>query len=73
MDVELGADTRAQPPEAPPLGGVPIVRFAGIAVDGLEDLRNLVRDRRPGDTVSVLYLRNGEAHATSATLGPRID
>ena len=50
-----------------------IVRFAGIAVDGLEDLRNLVRDRRPGDTVSVLYLRNGEAHATSATLGPRID
>jgi hypothetical protein len=50
-----------------------IVRFAGTAVDGLEDLRTLINDRRPGDTVSVLYLRDGDAHATSATLGPRID
>ena len=50
-----------------------IVRFAGAAIDGLEDLRTLVRDRRPGDTVAVLYLRDGEAHATSAALGPRID
>jgi len=50
-----------------------IVRFAGSTVDGLEELRTLIRDRRPGDTVSVLYLRAGEAHATSATLGPRTD
>jgi len=50
-----------------------IVRFAGIAVDGLEELRILIRDRKPGDSVAVLYLRNGEAHSTSATLGPRID
>jgi hypothetical protein len=50
-----------------------IVRFAGIAVDGLEELRILIRDRKPGDTVPVLYLRNGEAHSTSATLGPRSD
>jgi hypothetical protein len=50
-----------------------IVRFAGIAVDGLEELQTLIRERRPGDTVSVLYLRAGEAYTTSATLGPRLD
>ena len=46
-----------------------IVRFAGLSVDGLEELRTLIRDRHPGDTVSILYLRAGEAHTTSATLG----
>jgi len=50
-----------------------IVRFAGTAVEGLEELRALIRDRKPGDNVAVLYLRNGEAYATSATLGPRLD
>jgi len=50
-----------------------IVRFAGTAVDGLEALRTLIRDRKPGDSVSVLYLRNGEARSTSAILGPRTD
>jgi peptidase M28-like protein/PDZ domain-containing protein/PA domain-containing protein len=50
-----------------------IVRLAGTAVDGLEELRALIRDRQPGDTVPVLYLRDGEAHSTSATLGPRSD
>ena len=50
-----------------------IVRFAGTTVDGLEELRALIRDRQPGDTVSVLYLRAGEAQTTSATLGPRTD
>jgi putative serine protease PepD len=50
-----------------------IVRVAGIAVDGFEGLRTLIRDRKPGDRVSVLYLRAGEPHLTSATLSPRID
>jgi Peptidase family M28/PDZ domain len=50
-----------------------IVRFAGTTVDGLEELRALIRDRQPGETVSVLYLRAGEAQTTSATLGPRTD
>src|SRR5262249_13209359 len=50
-----------------------IVRFAGAGVDGFDELRALIRDRKPGDSVSVLYLRDGEEHATSATLGPRID
>jgi Zn-dependent M28 family amino/carboxypeptidase len=50
-----------------------IVRFGGSAVDGLEELRALIRERQPGETVSVLYLRAGDAHTTSATLGPRTD
>jgi len=50
-----------------------IVRFAGTTVDGLEELRALIRARQPGDAVSVLYLRAGEAQITSATLGPRTD
>jgi len=50
-----------------------IVRFAGVAVEALEELRTLIRDRKPGDSVPVLYLRDGEAHSTSATLGPRIE
>jgi Iap family predicted aminopeptidase len=50
-----------------------IVRLAGVSVAGLEDLRAVIRARRPGDTVSVLYLRDGEPFTTSATLGTRID
>jgi aminopeptidase YwaD len=50
-----------------------IVRIAGTLIDGLEDVRTLLRERRPGDTVGVLYLRDGEAHATMATLGARAD
>jgi membrane-associated protease RseP (regulator of RpoE activity) len=50
-----------------------IVRLAGTSVAGLEDLRAVIRARQPGDTVSVLYLRDGEPHTTSATLGTRAD
>jgi len=50
-----------------------IVRLAGTSVSGLEDLRTVIRARQPGDTVSVLYLRDGEPHTTSATLGTRAD
>jgi aminopeptidase YwaD len=50
-----------------------IVRFDGSSVEGFEDFRAMVQERKPGDTVSVLYLRDGEAHTTSATLGTRVD
>jgi membrane-associated protease RseP (regulator of RpoE activity) len=50
-----------------------IVRFAGASVEDFEAFRAMIHDRRPGDTVSVLYLRDGEAHTTSATLGTRVD
>jgi len=50
-----------------------IVRLAGASVARLEDLRAVIRARQPGDTVSVLYLRDGEPYTTSATLGTRVD
>jgi membrane-associated protease RseP (regulator of RpoE activity) len=48
-----------------------IVRFAETAVDDIEQLKTLIAARRPGDVVSVLYMRDGDAHTTSATLGSR--
>jgi aminopeptidase YwaD len=48
-----------------------IVRFADTVVDDIEQLKTLIATRRPGDVVSVLYMRGGEAHTTSATLGSR--
>src|SRR5262249_12533299 len=49
------------------------VAGAGAAAARLEDLRAVIRARQPGDTVSVLYLRDGEPYMTSATLGTRVD
>jgi len=45
-----------------------LVRVDGVAVDGFEALRNAIRARRPGDTVRLVYLRDGRDHETSATL-----
>src|SRR2546428_653565 len=39
-----------------------------LNVDGFEALRNAIRARRPGDTVRLVYLRDGRDHETSATL-----
>jgi hypothetical protein len=46
-----------------------IVRFAGVAVPGFDEFQRAVRARRPGDRVSFLYLRDGEAHVGEGTLG----
>jgi membrane-associated protease RseP (regulator of RpoE activity) len=46
-----------------------VVRVAGVPIESFDDLRSLIRARRPGDTVSVLYLRDGQDHSTTATLG----
>jgi peptidase M28-like protein/PDZ domain-containing protein/PA domain-containing protein len=48
-----------------------IVRFAGIPVAAFDEFQRAVRARRPGDRVSVLYLRNGEAHVGEEALGAR--
>ncbi len=45
-----------------------IVRFAGVSVTSFEELRGAVRARRPGDRVSVVFLREGRARAGSETL-----
>jgi len=47
------------------------VRLGGTAVDSFDDLRAALREKKPGDAVRVVYLRDGDAHTTSATLGTR--
>jgi hypothetical protein len=46
-----------------------IVRLAGVSVGGLDEVRRVLAGRRPGDTLPLLYLRDGEARTTAATLG----
>jgi S1-C subfamily serine protease len=46
-----------------------IVRVADVPIESFDDLRAVIRARRPGDTVSVVYLRGGQDHSTAATLG----
>ncbi len=48
-----------------------IVRLGGRAVERFEDLIGVLRERKPGDTVRLVYLRSGEPHTTSAMLGAR--
>src|SRR5215467_15217915 len=48
-----------------------IVRFGDVSINSFDDLRQALERRRPGDTVAVLYLRNGEDHVAAATLGAR--
>jgi S1-C subfamily serine protease len=45
-----------------------LVRVDEVAVDGFEALRRVIRARRPGETVRLVYLRDGRDHETSATL-----
>jgi Peptidase family M28/PDZ domain/PA domain len=63
------------PGSAAELGGVAegdvIVRFAGVSVPSFDEFQRAVRAQRPGDRVSFLYLRNGEALVGEGTLGAR--
>ena len=45
-----------------------LVRVDDVSVDGFEALRKAILARRPGDTVRLVYLRDGRDHETSATL-----
>jgi Zn-dependent M28 family amino/carboxypeptidase len=51
--------------------GDTIVRFAGVAVGGLEDLTFALRSRRAGDEVEVTFVRDGTPHTVRAVLEPR--
>ncbi|HSB70505.1 MAG TPA: M28 family peptidase [Candidatus Methylomirabilis sp.] len=48
-----------------------IVRFDGRTVRNLEDLVFVLRGKRAGDLVEVVYRRGDEEHAVSAVLGTR--
>jgi hypothetical protein len=48
-----------------------IVRLGDQLINGFDDLKRTIERKQPGDAVLVLYLRDGEDHVTSATLGAR--
>ncbi|MGH7415197.1 MAG: M28 family peptidase, partial [Candidatus Rokuibacteriota bacterium] len=48
-----------------------LVRLADTGLHGFPDLREQLGRRRPGDTVHLVYLREGLDHTTSVTLGAR--
>jgi hypothetical protein len=48
-----------------------LVRFAGRSLRSFDDLKAVIADRRPGDTVDVVYLRDGEDRAVTAKLDAR--
>ncbi len=49
--------------------GDTLVRLGERAIDSFEDLLRVLRARKPGDTVRLVYLRDGEPHESAATLG----
>jgi putative serine protease PepD len=54
-----------------PTGGDVIVEFDGTAVSTSAELQSAVDAKRPGDTVSVVVLRNGNRREVEVTLGTR--
>jgi S1-C subfamily serine protease len=54
-----------------PTGGDVIVEFAGREIASSEELQSAVEAQRPGDTVEVTVLRNGDRRTIEVTLGER--
>jgi aminopeptidase YwaD len=48
-----------------------LVRLGDRPINAFDDLLAALRDRKPGDEVRLLYLRDGVEHETLATLGTR--
>lgn len=70
--VALGGVRAGSPAERAGLqAGDVIVRFGGVRVTNLEDLVFALRAKRAGDTVEVVYQRDGAEHLTRATLERR--
>lgn len=53
------------------LAGDVIVAFGGAAVTDLNNYSTALYAHKPGDTVDVVYLRAGQRHSTTVTLGKR--
>jgi hypothetical protein len=70
--VVLGGVRSGSPAERAGLqAGDVIVRFGGVRVTNLEDLVYALRAKRAGDTVEVVYQRDGAEYLTRATLERR--
>ena len=67
------ADVRAGGPadKAGIRGGDVLVEMAGTRIENLYDMTFALQDHKPGETVDVVVLRNGERVTLRATLGSR--
>jgi Tol biopolymer transport system component len=67
------ADVRAGGPadKAGIKGGDVLVEMAGTRIDNLYDMTFALQDHKPGETVDVIVLRNGQRTTLRATLGSR--
>ena len=54
-----------------PTGGDVITAIDGQKVSTSEELQRLVDAKRPGDTVSIEYWRDGKSHTVDLKLGTR--
>jgi S1-C subfamily serine protease len=52
-------------------GGDVILRLDGHLIDSFAELRRVLAQKRPGDVVTLVYLRKGDDHATTITLDAR--
>jgi S1-C subfamily serine protease len=57
--------------ETYPTGGDVITAIGGRAVTSSEELQSAIDAKRPGDTVSITYVRDGERHTVRVRLGAR--
>jgi aminopeptidase YwaD len=48
-----------------------IVRLGETAINSFDDVRHTLSTKRPGEAIIVVYLRDGEDHRVTATLGAR--
>jgi Tol biopolymer transport system component len=67
------ADVRAGSPadKAGIKGGDTLVEIAGTRIENLYDMTYALQDHKPGETVDVIVLRNGQRVTLQATLGSR--
>lgn len=67
------ADTRSGSPadKAGMKGGDVLVEMAGTRIENLYDMTYALQDHKPGETVDVVVIRNGERKTLRATLGSR--
>jgi Tol biopolymer transport system component len=77
MDATTGgvllSDVRAGGPaeKAGIKGGDRIVEMAGTRIENLYDMTYALQDHKPGETIDVVVVRNGERKTLRATLGSR--
>lgn len=48
-----------------------IVGMAGVTINNLYDMTYVLRDHRPGETIDVIVVRDGQSHSLRATLSQR--